>query len=110
MAQMTEPTARDWVSQVLDDLVELKLELEIEQIQSTKNQKYKSLLKKKAVKKRAFSYLVTRKHGTNSENEKGKAIMYKYIYIVKYLDNNKEEISIPEKNIFFFIAESMILT
>ena len=62
MAQPTEPTARDWLSPVLDDLVELKLELEIEQIQSMKKQKFKSLVKE-AVKKRAFSYLVTRKDG-----------------------------------------------
>ena len=95
MAQLTEPTARDWVSQVLDDLVELKLELEIEQIQCMIKLKFKSLVKKKAVKKRSFSYLLTRKDGRNSEN--WNALKYKDLYIAKYLDDNEEEISIQER-------------
>ena len=78
MAQLTEPTARDRVSQVLDDLVELKLELEIKLLQSKKKQKFKSLVKE-AVKKRAFSYLVTRKDGRIPKNAKGKAIIYKSV-------------------------------
>ena len=72
---MSEPTARDWVSTFIEDLIELDIALELGEILSMKRQKLKILVKD-AIRKKAFSYLLERKEGRISDNAKGKEISY----------------------------------
>lgn len=99
-AQLSNPSHRDWVSQVLDDLEELDLNLELEQIENMKREKFKILLKE-AIKHKAFSYLLERKRGRISDNAKGKCIMYEEFEMSEYLCPHEEYISIKEQKWMF---------
>ena len=73
MAQLSNPTQKDWVSQVLKELEDLDIKLEIEQIVSLSKEKYKEIIKE-AVYRKALSDLLQRKR--QSEHAKGKLIKY----------------------------------
>ena len=45
MAQLGEPTPKDWVSQVLEDLEELEISFELDQIEVMKKEKFKLTIK-----------------------------------------------------------------
>ena len=60
MAQLKHPTQKDWVSQVLEDMETLSIDLEIEDIKHMKKPCFKKLVKE-AVRKEAFLYLIRRK-------------------------------------------------
>ena len=45
MAQLGEPTPKDWVSQVLEDLEELEISFELDQIEVMKKEKFKLTVK-----------------------------------------------------------------
>ena len=75
IAQLENPTYRDWVSQVLEDLEILEISLEIEEIQTMKIDKFKHIVKK-SVKEKAFLYLLQKKTDRKSDNAKGKLIEY----------------------------------
>ena len=67
MAQLTNPTHRDWVSQVLQELEDVQIQLEIQEIVLMSKYKYKNLIKE-AVYSKAFSDLIKRKEGRSSDN------------------------------------------
>ena len=67
MAQLTNPTHRDWVSQVLQELEDVEIQLEIHEIELMSKDKYKNLIKE-AVYSKAFSDLIKRKEGRSSDN------------------------------------------
>ena len=56
-AQLENPTSKDWVSQTLEDLEEFEINLELEEIQNMKKEKYKKIVNER-VQKRAFLYLL----------------------------------------------------
>lgn len=100
MAQLSNPTHRDWVSQVLQELEELEIQLEIEEIEVMSKVQYKSLIKE-AVYNRAFSDLLRRKEGRNSDNAKGKMIKYTEFKEAEYLSPENEYLTIKEKKWMF---------
>ena len=53
MAQLSHPTARDWVSQVLEQLEDQPLNLEIEEIKVKKKVSFLEMVKE-AIRKRHF--------------------------------------------------------
>ena len=79
MAQPTEPTARDWLSPVLDDLVELKLELEIEQIQSMKKTKIQ-VIGKRSCKEKSLLILSNKKRWKEILKMGGSNIVQRSLY------------------------------
>ena len=93
MAQLRYPTQKDWVSQVLK---ELEIKLEIKEIKVMSKDKYKSLIKE-AVYNKAFSDLLKRKDGRQSENAKGQKITYSKFKIAEYLQPENKYLSIEEK-------------
>ena len=100
IAQLENPTQRDWVSQVLEDLEYINVDLEIEAIKSLKRDKFKEIIKE-AVKLKAFSDLKQRKKGRNLENSKGKQIVYEELIMAEYLISTEEDISIEERKWIF---------
>ena len=67
MAQLTNPTHRDWVSQVLQELEEVQIKLKIKEIELMSKYNYKNLIKE-AIYSKAFLDLIERKEGRNSDN------------------------------------------
>ena len=57
MAQLSNPTHRDWVSQVLQEPEELEIQLEIEDIEDMSKNKYKSLIKEAVYNKDFFGFI-----------------------------------------------------
>ena len=60
MAQMNHPINKDWVSTVLEDMEDLKINLEIEDIKHMTKTKFKEYVNEK-VREAAFLYLMNRK-------------------------------------------------
>ena len=71
MTQLSNPTHKDWISQVLKELEDLNIKLEIEQIASLSKEKYREIIKE-AVYRKAFSDLLQRKQSRQSEHAKVK--------------------------------------
>ena len=67
MAQFSNPKHTDRVIQVLHELNELEIQLEIKEIEVISKDQYKSVIKE-AVYNKAFSDLLKRKQGRESEN------------------------------------------
>ena len=100
MAQLTNPRQRDWVSQVLQEVEDLNINLEIKDIELLSKEKYKSLIKE-VVYKRAFSNLLIRKQSKTSEHAKGKEINYSEFELQDYLSPNYEDLTIEEQRWIF---------
>ena len=100
MAQLSNPTSRDWVSQVLEELEDLSINLQIDEIEVMKKSLFKKIVKE-AIQKKAFSYLLKKKEGRNSENAKGKKIIYEEFSIAEYLNPSDENLSIEDKKWLF---------
>ena len=100
MAQLTFPTPKDWVTQVLEDIENLSIELEIEEIKIMKKSTFKKIVKK-AVHEKAFSYLQERKNSRNSDNAKGKKLIYSEFVMAEYLCPGEEGCSIDEQKWLF---------
>ena len=100
MAQLSHPTAKDWVSQVLEELEDLSINLEIEEIKVMKRVFFKKIVKE-AVKQKAFSYLLKKKEGRKSENAKGRNIKYEEFAMAEYLCPGDEVLSIEDKRWLF---------
>ena len=100
MAQLKNPTQKDWVSQVLEDMENLSIHLEIEDIKNMKKPCFKKIVKE-AVRKEAFLYLIGRKESRISENAKGKKIEYVELGMAEYLLPNEENMSIEEQKWLF---------
>ena len=66
MAQMKTPSHNDWVSSVLEEMIELEIDLEIEDIRYMKKEKFKALVNEK-VQEKAFQYLLEKKASRKSE-------------------------------------------
>ena len=64
MALLNNPTAKDWVSQVLDELEDLSIHYQIEEIEAMKKTFLKNIVKD-AIKKKAFEYLMEKKGKKN---------------------------------------------
>ena len=96
MDQLNNPTAKDWVSQVLEELEDLSINYQIEEIEAMKKTFFKNIVKE-AIKKKAFDYLMEKKRKRTSDNAKGKQIIYHNFTMADYLCPSDEEISIEEK-------------
>ena len=57
MTQMKFPTQNDWVSTVLEDIVELDISLELKESEEMSKERFKSIVQEK-VKSKAFEYLI----------------------------------------------------
>ena len=99
-AQLENPTRKDWVSQILDDLEELEIDFELEEIQRMSKEKYKKIVKH-SVEKKAFLYLKEKKENRKSEHSKGKLLEYNYFEMAEYLCPQEENISIEEQKWLF---------
>ena len=96
MTQMKFPTQNDWVSIVLEDLVELEISLELEEIEKMSKERYKSLIQEK-VRFKAFEYLLSKKEASISDMAKGKALKYESLAMSEYLTPIENDLSITEK-------------
>jgi hypothetical protein len=96
MAQMKTPSHNDWVSSVLEEMIELEIDLEIEDIKYMKKEKFKALVKEK-VQKKAFQYLLEKKASRKSERAKGKYLEYNELILSEYLSSNENNLSIDER-------------
>ena len=99
-AQLSNPTHRDWVSQVLKELEEINIQLEIHDIEILSKDKFKILVKD-AVYKKAFLDLLKKKRSRQSENAKGKQIIYSEFQLQEYLSSDNEDLTIEEKKLMF---------
>ena len=100
MAQLTNPTKGDWVSQVLSNLSEFPINLELRDIQNMSAKKYK-LIVKNHIKEKAFRYLTARKEGRQSEHSKGTLLEYSELKMSEYLSGIDTDISIEERKWLF---------
>ena len=96
MTQMEFPTQNDWVSTVLEDLVELEISLELEEIEKMSKERYKSLIQEK-VRFKAFEYLLSKKEARISDMAKGKALKYESLAMSEYLTPIENDLFISEK-------------
>ena len=101
MAQLEKPTYRDWVSQVLEDLEDLNIDMELEDIEMMKKEKFKSIVKEE-IKKKTFQYLLEKKEERKSENAKGKLLKYTRFDMAEYLNPiDGEDFNIKERKWLF---------
>ena len=100
MAQIKSPTTHDWVSTVLEDLEELDINIEIGDIKDLKKGKFKAIVKEK-VTNGAFQYLLKKKEARNSENAKGKLLIFSDFEMSEYLITKEYDFSIEEKKWLF---------
>ena len=100
MAQLTNPTYRDWISQVLHKLEDVQIQLEIHKIELMSKYKYKHLIKE-AVYSNAFWDLIKRKEGRSSDNSKGKQIKHQELKLSEYLGPDNENLTVEEKKWMF---------
>ena len=63
---MNLPRHNDWVSSVLEDLIELEISLEIEDIKIMPNIKFKDYVNE-TISEAAFNYLMKRRVSRNSD-------------------------------------------
>ena len=98
--QLENPTKGDWVSSVLDTLLQLDIHLTLEEIKEMSNHKYTALVKKKC-EQSAFSYLLKKRGSKGSEIEYNKLEMASYL-----LPNNEYEID--EQRYVFRIRNKMV--
>ena len=67
MAQLEKPTYRDWASQVLEDFEDLNIDMELEDIEIMKKEKFKSIVKEEVKK---IQYLLKSKEKENLKIQK----------------------------------------
>ena len=96
MTQMKFPTQNDWVSTVLEDIVELDISLELKEIEEMSKERFKSIVQEK-VKIKAFEYLISKKESRISVRAKGKALKYERLEMSEYLTPIEHDLSISEK-------------
>ena len=68
MAQINHPVNKDWVSTVLEDMEDFKIDLELEDIKHMTKTKFKEYVNEK-VRGAAFLYLMNRKISRNSDRD-----------------------------------------
>ena len=96
MTQMKFPTQKDWVSTVLEDIVELDISLELKEIEEMSKERFISIVQEK-VKSKAFEYLISKKESRISVRAKGKALKYERLEMSEYLTPIEHDLSISEK-------------
>ena len=96
LAQLSNPTKGDWVSEILEIMEEVKLGLELEEIGFISKHRFKSLVRN-IVKKKAFKYLIDKKEERISLHTKGKELRYSELKMAQYLGASDIEMSIYEK-------------
>ena len=99
LSQMKHPKQGDWVSQVLNDLINLDIHEDLEQIGKMKKNKYSSILHDK-IQGASFNWLLNKKKLRTSENAKGKKLTYKSLNMAEYLVPDSD-LSIEEKKWHF---------
>ena len=99
-AQLSNPTHRDWVRQVLQELEDLEIKYEIHDLESMSREKYKNMIKE-VVYKKAFSELLHKKQCRQSEHAKGKQLTYFEFSLPEYLSPNCEYLTIEEQKWIF---------
>ena len=92
-AQISNPTTGDWVSEVLNDLVELEIEMELSEISGISKNKFRSIVKEQT-NRRALQHPLDRKASRTSVHAKGKGIEYSYLSMADYLSPSDLDISI----------------
>ena len=79
-AQCSSPIRNDWVSQVMEDIVKLDINLTFEEIGNLSKEAFKDLVKTK-VRTNAFKDLLNRQ----KSHSKGKEIVFKQFSLQEYL-------------------------
>ena len=96
IAQMTEPTNNDWATQVMKDINDIKLEMELKDIEEVKSEEFEKVLKKK-IRISAFEYLETKK----KKNKSVKHIIHEKLQMCEYLKGNEIETTVSERQFLF---------
>ena len=91
MTQLKNRKQRDWVSQVLEDIKDLKLNVDMEEIKMMKKTKLKQILKN-STEEKALEELVKKK----KKHSKVMHIKHKQIKMQKYLKSNGIKINQEE--------------
>ena len=99
-AQMNKPSNKDWVSTVLVDMEDLKIDLELEDMKKIPKSKFKEYINEK-VRGAAFEYLLDKKLSRNSERAKGKLLEYCDFEMSEYLTPIDHDISIDDRKWLF---------
>jgi hypothetical protein len=92
IAQMNFPRHNDWVSSVLEDLIELEISLEIEDIKVMSKQNFKEYVDE-TISNAAFKYLMQKKVSRNSDRSKGKCLEYSCLEMSECLTSMHNELS-----------------
>ena len=96
MAQLSNPTKGDWVTEALEDINYLYLKLDLEDIGNMSKNRFKKIVKCKT-KQKVFDYLLGKKESRSSDHSKGKQLIYNDMKIAGYLSPSDIDISIDEK-------------
>ena len=96
MAQLSNPTKGDWVTEAIEDIDYLDLKLDLEDIRSMSKSRFKKIVKCKT-KQKALDYLLGKKESRNSDHSKGKQLIYNDMKMAGYLSPSDIDISIDEK-------------
>ena len=96
LAQLSNPTKGDWVSDILEVREEVEFGLELEEIGAMSKQRFKSLVRNK-VKLKAFQYLIEKREERVSIHSKGKELRYSELSMAQYLCASDIDMSIDEK-------------
>ena len=99
--QFENPTRGDWASSCLQNLEYLEIKMSLEEIQSIRMNKFRSLLRK-SIKKKALEYLKLK------QGSKGIEIRYSCIKMADYLLPNEDNISISDQRYIFSIRNRMV--
>ena len=99
--QLEHPTRGDWASSCLEDLKDLKIEMNFEAIKLISKNKFCKIIKK-AIDTRALEYLL------NKRGSKGLEIEYKELKMAEYLMPNHQNITIDEQRSIFALRNRMV--
>ena len=94
---MGNPTKGEWVSEILQDMEELNIDISLSEIGAVTKQKFQYIVKEK-VNYHAFEYSLQKRDSRNSIHSKGKKLEYTELSIADYLSPTDLDISIDEKN------------
>ena len=94
--QRKNPTRRDWVTMVKNDLEELKINLKFEDIKVMKKSEFRAFLKRK-IQDKAIEKLEQRK----KSHSKVSNIQHGFLEMQTYLKPNKSQVSKEERQLIF---------
>ena len=100
-SQLKSPTKGDWVSEIIEILKELNIQIPFEEISTMSRNKNKAIVKRK-IENSAYCYL----KAIQQQKEKGKFINYNKLIIQPYL-KSKENFTLKEQQDMFLFRSQM---